>query len=162
MLGVVLGGLAGRAGVLAVVDGEEPLLAVVLLLFQPATTKKPISSNTATPAIQPHIPPAVSSRRNTGSLKRGSGSVKRGSVIGHPPSFVTLRVVSKERNPPAVTAVPQESCDGTVQDRVRREPAGQVTRIARRHAAQKTKKNEARNAGRLAGVDQCSTVRPMP
>ena len=79
---VVLGGLAGRAGVLAVVDGEEPFFAVVLLLFQPATIRKPISTNTATPAIQPHIPPAVSSRRTTGSLKRGSGSVKRGSVMG--------------------------------------------------------------------------------
>src|SRR5215813_5552964 len=78
---VVLGGLAGRAGVLAVVDGEEPLVAVVLLLFQPATIRKPISTNTATPAIQPHIPPAASSRRTTGSLKRGSGSVKRGSVM---------------------------------------------------------------------------------
>jgi hypothetical protein len=78
---VVLGGLAGRAGLLAVVEGEEPLLAVVLLLFQPATIRKPISSNTATPAIQPHIPPAVSSRRTTGSLRRGSGSVNRGSVM---------------------------------------------------------------------------------
>jgi hypothetical protein len=79
---VVLGGLAGRAGVVAVVDGEEPLLAVLLLLFQPAIIRKPISTNTATPAIQPHIPPAVSSRRTTGSLRRGSGSVKRGSVMG--------------------------------------------------------------------------------
>jgi hypothetical protein len=78
---VVFGGLARRAGLLAVVEGEEPLLAVVLLLFQPATIRKPISSNTATPAIQPHIPPPVSSRRTTGSLRRGSGSVNRGSVM---------------------------------------------------------------------------------
>ena len=73
--------VGGPAGVLTVFDGEEPRFAVVLLLFQPATIKKPISNNTATPAIQPHIPPALSSRRSTGSLKRGSGSVKRGSVI---------------------------------------------------------------------------------
>lgn len=74
---VVLGG----GGVDRVVGAlDEPLLAVVLLLFQPATIRKPISSNTATPAIQPHIPPAaLSSRRITGSLSRGS--VKRGSVM---------------------------------------------------------------------------------
>jgi hypothetical protein len=77
---VVLGVVAGRRGVLAVVDGDEPLLAVLLLLFQPAITRKPISSTTATPAIQPHIPPTLSSRRITGSLNRGS--VKRGSVMG--------------------------------------------------------------------------------
>ena len=74
---VVLGG----GGVDRVVGAlDEPLLAVVLLLFQPATIRKPISSNTATPAIQPHIPPAaLSSRRITGSLSRGS--VNRGSVM---------------------------------------------------------------------------------
>ena len=80
---VVLGGGVIRGAVLLlVVVGalDEPLLAVVLLLFQPATIRKPISSNTATPAIQPHIPPAaLSSRRITGSLSRGS--VKRGSVM---------------------------------------------------------------------------------
>jgi hypothetical protein len=79
---VVLGGGVIRGAVLLLVVGalDEPLLAVVLLLFQPATIRKPISSNTATPAIQPHIPPAaLSSRRITGSLSRGS--VKRGSVI---------------------------------------------------------------------------------
>ena len=79
---VVLGGLAGRTGVFAVADGEAPLLAVVPLFFHPATIRKPISTNTATPAIQPHIPPVLSSRRTTGSLNRGSGSVKRGSVMG--------------------------------------------------------------------------------
>jgi len=79
---VVLGGGVIRGAVLLLVVGalDEPLLAVVLLLFQPATIRKPISSNTATPAIQPHIPPAaLSSRRITGSLSRGS--VKRGSVM---------------------------------------------------------------------------------
>ena len=77
---VVLGEVAGRAGVVALVCGEELLLAVLLLLFQPAMIRKPINSSTATPAIQPHIPPALSSRRTTGSLNRGS--VKRGSVMG--------------------------------------------------------------------------------
>jgi hypothetical protein len=76
---VVLGGVA-RGALLLVVLGEDPLLAVLLLLFQPAMIKKPISNRTATPAIQPHIPPAVSSRRITGSLNRGSGSFNRGSV----------------------------------------------------------------------------------
>jgi hypothetical protein len=92
---VVLGGLAGRAGSLAVVDGEAPLLAVVRLVFQPATIKKPINSNTATPAIQPHIPPAASSRRTTGSLRRGSGSVNRGSVMTS--SFVGTLCVSRTK-----------------------------------------------------------------
>jgi hypothetical protein len=83
---VVLGGGIVRGAVLLVVVVEEPLLAVLLLLFQPAMIRKPISSSTATPAIQPHIPPALSSRRITGSLSRGSvslnlGSVKRGSVM---------------------------------------------------------------------------------
>jgi hypothetical protein len=77
---VVLGGVAGFAGVLAVDVVDEPLLAVLLLLFQPAITRNAISSTTATPAIQPHIPPTASSRRITGSLNRGS--VKRGSVMG--------------------------------------------------------------------------------
>jgi len=80
---VVLGAFAGALLLVAV--GDEPLLAVLLLLFQPAMIRKPIRSRTATPAIQPHIPPAaLSSRRSTGSLNRGSlyrGSVKRGSVM---------------------------------------------------------------------------------
>jgi hypothetical protein len=79
VLGVLL------IGALLVAVGDEPLLAVLLVLFQPAMIRKPISSRTATPAIQPHIPPAaLSSRRSTGSLSRGSlyrGSVKRGSVM---------------------------------------------------------------------------------
>jgi len=77
---VVAGGGVDLVGVLAVGVVEEPLLPVVLLLFQPAITRNPISSTTATPAIQPHIPPTASSRRITGSLNRGS--VKRGSVMG--------------------------------------------------------------------------------
>jgi hypothetical protein len=77
---VVLGGVAGFIGVLAVDVVEEPLLAVLLLLFQPAMIRNPISRTTATPAIQPHIPPTASSRRITGSFNRGS--VKRGSVMG--------------------------------------------------------------------------------
>jgi hypothetical protein len=76
---VVAGGVVRGAELLVVVP-EEPLLAVSLLLFQPAIIKKPISSSTATPAIQPHIPPVPSSRRTTGSLNRGSGSFNRGSV----------------------------------------------------------------------------------
>src|SRR5262245_61117695 len=72
-------------GAVPVAVGDEPVLAVFGLLFQPAMIRKPISSRTATPAIQPHIPPAaLSSRRSTGSLNRGSlyrGSVKRGSVM---------------------------------------------------------------------------------
>jgi hypothetical protein len=81
---VVLGGVAFRAGVLAVVEVAEPLAAVLLSLFRPATTRNPIKSSTAMPAIQPHVPPTLSSRRMTGSLNRGSlyrGSVKRGSVM---------------------------------------------------------------------------------
>jgi hypothetical protein len=46
---VVLGGVAVRAGVLAVVDVEEPLLAVLLLLCEPAMITKPISSSNAIP-----------------------------------------------------------------------------------------------------------------
>jgi hypothetical protein len=85
---VVLGGGVIRGAVRLVVAVEE-LLAVVLLLFQPATIRNPISSNTATPAIQPHIPPAaLSSRRITGSLSRGS--VKRGSVMTFLHYFETL------------------------------------------------------------------------
>jgi hypothetical protein len=68
-----------RAGVLAVVDVEEPLLAVLLLLCRPATITNPISSSNAIPATQLHIPLTLSSWRTTGSLNRGS--VKRGSVI---------------------------------------------------------------------------------
>lgn len=104
---VVLGGVAGFAGVLAVDVVEEPLLAVLLLLFQPAIIRNAISSTTATPAIQPHIPPTASSRRITGSLNRGS--VKRGSVMGILLHSVRLCGISNEGNPLAVAAVPNNS-----------------------------------------------------
>jgi hypothetical protein len=71
---VVLGGVVVRAGVLAVVDVEEPLLAVLLLLCRPATITNPISSSNAIPATQLHIPLTLSSWRTTGSLNRGSVS----------------------------------------------------------------------------------------
>src|SRR5262249_44112197 len=91
--------------------GDEPVLAVLLLLFQPAMIRKPISSRTATPAIQPHIPPAaLSSRRSTGSLNRGSlyrGSVKRGSVMTS--SFHSNAIVWNGRNPRGAPAVPLTS-----------------------------------------------------
>jgi hypothetical protein len=80
---------------------------VLLLFFQPATIRKPISTNTATPAIQPHIPPAASSRRTTGSLKRGSGSVNRGSVMAILLGRDALRL-SNEGNPLASAAVPKK------------------------------------------------------
>jgi hypothetical protein len=82
------------------------VLAVLLLL--PAMIRKPMSSRTATPAIQAHIPPAaLSSRRSTGSLSRGSfyrGSVKRGSVMTS--SFHSDVFLSNGENPPGVPAVP--------------------------------------------------------
>jgi hypothetical protein len=56
-----------------VVGGEEPLFAVLLLLFQPAKIRKPISSSSETPATQFHMPPTFSSRPlsscNTTKLK---------------------------------------------------------------------------------------------
>jgi hypothetical protein len=108
---VVLGALRGGV-LLVVVVVEEPLLAVLLLLFHPAMIRKPMSSRTATPAIQPHIPPALSSRRNTGSLSRGSlyrGSVKRGSVMTSSLHSGRDFLVSNEGNPRAVAAVPLTS-----------------------------------------------------
>src|SRR5262245_34035622 len=107
---VVAGGVVRGAELLVVVP--EPLLAVLLLLFQPAIIKKPISSSTATPAIQPHIPPVPSSRRTTGSLNRGSGSFNRGSVnrgsVMTSSLFGTLRVFSNKGNPSAVAPVPNK------------------------------------------------------
>ena len=67
-LPVVLGELIGALPVVA----EGVLLAVVWLLFQPATRIIAISTITAMPAIQPHMPPDVSGRRSTGSLRRCS------------------------------------------------------------------------------------------
>ena len=102
---VVLGGGVIRGAVRLVVAVEE-LLAVVLLLFQPATIRNPISSSTATPAIQPHIPPAaLSSRRITGSLSRGS--VKRGSVMTFLHISGRFAFASKYGNPPGTVPVPK-------------------------------------------------------
>src|SRR5581483_4374475 len=56
-------------GALLVAGADEPLLAVSELLFHPAMIRKAINTRTATPAIQPHIPPLPVSRRNTGSLR---------------------------------------------------------------------------------------------
>jgi hypothetical protein len=103
---VVLAGGVIFGAVLLLVVVEEPLLAVLVLLFQPAMIRKPISNNTATPAIQPHIPPAaLSSRRTTGSLSRGS--VKRGSVMTFLHVSRRFAFVSKLGNPPVVVSVPK-------------------------------------------------------
>ena len=56
----VLGGVAVRAGMLAVVDVERPLLAVLLLLFQPAhdqETDQQRHRNTGNPT--PHAADAL-------------------------------------------------------------------------------------------------------
>jgi hypothetical protein len=45
---VLLGGVTVREAI--VVGGEEPLFAVLLLLFQPAKIRKPISSSSETRA----------------------------------------------------------------------------------------------------------------
>ena len=47
------------------VGGGELLLAVLLLLFQPAMIRKPISSSSETQATELHVPPTFSSRRVT-------------------------------------------------------------------------------------------------
>lgn len=71
-LPVVLGELIGELiGALPVV-ADGLLLAVFWLLFQPAIRIIAISTTTAMPAIQPHMPPDVSGRRSTGSLRRWS------------------------------------------------------------------------------------------
>jgi hypothetical protein len=133
-----------RGAELLVVVPEEPLVAVLLLLFQPAIIKKPISSSTATPAIQPHIPPVPSSRRTTGSLNRGSGSFNRGSVkrgsVMTSSLFGTLRVVSNKGNPSAIAPVPnkQPCVRGTCTIRLR-EP-----RVARHPRRQERNTQEIR------------------
>ena len=152
---VVLGGGVIRGAVLLlVVVVDEPLLAVGLLLFQPATIRNPISSNTATPAIQPHIPPAaLSSRRITGSLSRGS--VKRGSVMTF--LHISRRFASSRNGETHQVWRRFRNKRGEA-----REPArNQVTLTANRQAAQKTKKKHARNTGKLAPADHCSTARPI-
>jgi hypothetical protein len=150
---VVLGVLIGA---LLVAVGDEPVLAVLLLLFQPAMIRNPISSRTATPAIQPHIPPAaLSSRRRTGSLSRGSlyrGSVKRGSVMTF--SFHSTYFFRVEWKKPAGYA------GGSFNKRVKYGTRAQATFTAARHAAHSTKKNRLRNTGRLVAGDQISTARP--
>ena len=60
---MLLGGVTVREAV--VVGGEEPLFAVLLLLFQPAKIRKPISSNIETPATQLHMLPTFSSGRSS-------------------------------------------------------------------------------------------------
>jgi hypothetical protein len=102
-LPVVLGGLIGELiGALPVV-ADGVLLAVVWLLFQPATRMIAISTTTAMPAIQPHMPPDVSGRRSTGSLRRCS---KRGSDIADPPWSRDMVPLSNKENPRAMLAVP--------------------------------------------------------
>jgi len=71
-LPVVLLGDIDPVALPVVAAGEGALLAVFLLLFQPAIRMIAIKTTTAMPAIQPHIPPSVSGRRLTGSLKRSS------------------------------------------------------------------------------------------
>ena len=66
---VVLGGVAVRVPVLAVVGGKGPLFAVLLLVFRPAKIMNPISSSTATPATQFRAPP---SSPHGGSLGRSN------------------------------------------------------------------------------------------
>jgi hypothetical protein len=94
----VLGAIGDVLGALPVVLGRDSdefigavalpdladgsLLAVLLLLFQLAIRMIAISTTTAIPAIQPHIPSVVSGRRSTGSLSRCS---KRGSDMAGPP-----------------------------------------------------------------------------
>jgi hypothetical protein len=68
---VVAGGVSGRMA-LPVVAGDELLLAVWLLLFQPTITRNAINAITAMPTSQFHGAPTASSRRTTGSLNRGS------------------------------------------------------------------------------------------
>ena len=102
---VVLGGLAGRTGVVAVADGEVPLLAVVPLLFQPAIIRKPISTNTATPAIQPT---GIIVSAHHGVTQPRIRISKTWISHGPPPWFGTLCVASNEGNPLTVAAVPKE------------------------------------------------------
>lgn len=89
-------------GVVVLPDGALPvvtgaglgLLAVLLpVLLQPPMMMNAINASTAMPAIQPHMPPLLSLRRTTGSLRRGSlsrGSVKRGSDMPSSFGFQTL------------------------------------------------------------------------
>jgi hypothetical protein len=64
---VVLGGIIFVCA-LPVVIGDEPLLALLELLFQPVITTKAVNANTARPAIKPQMPPTLLSRCRTGSV----------------------------------------------------------------------------------------------
>lgn len=156
---VVLGGVTLRIDMLPLVIGAGLLLAVLLLLFQAATTMNAISTSTVRLAIQLHIPPTPPSRRSTGSVNRGSpfrGSVKRGSVMAILLGFETRLVVSnggKPRARPMVAKKSDAQCSYT--------DCGFVNRTANIQASQNTKKKQPRNTGKLAVSDQCSTVRPM-
>src|SRR5579885_321085 len=71
------GGVVGAVA-LPVVAAGGLLAVLLLLLFQPAIRMIAINTTTAMPATQPHMPPAESGRRATGSLRRGS---LRGSLM---------------------------------------------------------------------------------
>ena len=104
---VVLGGVTVREAV--VVDDEEPLFAVLLLLFQPAKIRKP-SSSSKTPATQLHMPPMFS--HAAGPLVTADHRVAQTRIrkawISHGILLRSGRFVSSqhEGNPLAVTAVP--------------------------------------------------------
>ena len=100
---VVLGGVTVREAVVA--GGEELLFAVLLLLFQPAMIRKPISSSSETPATQLHMPPTFSSRRIAGSLKRGI----RKTWISHGILLSSGRFVSSSRQKMRYAAAPGDA-----------------------------------------------------
>ena len=99
---VVLGGVTVREAV--VVGGEELLFAVLLLLFQPAMIRKPISSSSETPATQLHMPPTFVVTAD----HRVTQTRIRKTWISHGILLSSGRFVSSqhEENPLAVTAVP--------------------------------------------------------
>jgi hypothetical protein len=95
--GADAGGVMGiGATALPVVAAGDGLLAVLFGLFQPAIRMIAIKASTAMPAIHPHMPPALSERRVTGSPSRGSF---RGSVMA-----VLLAVQRLEPEKPAGAA----------------------------------------------------------
>ena len=105
---VVLGGVTVRE---AVVLGGEPLFAVLLLLFQPAKIRKPISSNSEARKIQLHMPPTFSSRASPPHVTADHRVVQKRipkTWISHGILHSSGRFLSSqhEENPVAVTAVP--------------------------------------------------------
>lgn len=92
---VVLGVLL--IGALLVAVGDEPLLAVLLVLFQPAMIRKTISSRAAMPAIQPP--------HSAGSTVVPSKRIGKARVC-HDVLHSTYFLVSDVRNPRATPAVP--------------------------------------------------------